>query len=205
MTAVKEALIQRFGANRVLDIPTKEGEMPLLALDFELKTPITVIMTNGLSDYTMPVPETYKGYEHNELCFCLPSYWEWEAVDNPQTNWIYDWLQKLSKHVVEKKTWFGHGHTIPNGKGTLLPFSSTMLEDHLLLSSPLKLEQELQVLELSDKKVHFLTIIPIFSDEMDFKQHKGTYKFIQKFIQKRCNEILDDYRKTIMKSKWRIF
>jgi len=32
-----------------------------------LKSPVTVIVTNGLSDYKMPVPEKWEGREYNEL------------------------------------------------------------------------------------------------------------------------------------------
>ena len=79
MSDLKHALQDRFGDHRVSEIPVKEGEIPLLIMDLELKTPVTVIMTNGLSDYKMPVPEKLEGEEYNELYFCLPSYWEWEG------------------------------------------------------------------------------------------------------------------------------
>jgi hypothetical protein len=197
-------LIQRFGEHRVLEIPVGEGEMPLLALDLESRSPVTVICTNGLSEYKMPVPETMEERTYNELCFCLPSYWEWENLENPSMNWIFPWIQKLTKHVIEKETWFGHGHTIPNGK-ELPPFSPTMKQNHLFLSDPIALEKELQPVKHSGKMVHFLTIIPIFSDEMDFKQAKGTFKFLQRLSNKGVDEILDDYRTTVMRGKWRIF
>lgn len=204
MSQLKEALIKRFGEHRVMDVPVAEGEMPLLALDLESRSPVTVILTNGLSDYKMPVPDKLKGREHNELCFCLPSYWEWEDLENPNMNWIFPWLQKLSKHVVEKQTWFGHGHTIPNGKD-LAPLSPTMRQNHLILSAPVLLENELKPVSIGEKEVNFLTIIPIFPDEMDFKLAKGTFKFFVRMSNKGVNELLDDYRTTVMRGKWRIF
>lgn len=204
MSKLKEALINRFGEHRVMDIPVTENEMPLLALDLESRSPVTVILTNGLSDYKMPVPEKLAGHEYNELCFCLPSYWEWEDLENPSMNWIFPWLQKLSKHVVEKQTWFGHGHTIPNGKD-LLPLSPTMRQNHLMLTHPILLENELQPIRVEGKEVNFLTIIPIFSDEMDFKQAKGTFKLVQRIDNKGVNELLDDFRTTVMRGKWKIF
>lgn len=204
MSQLKEILVKRFGEHRILDVPVAEGEISLLALDLESRSPITVICTNGLSDYKMPVSEKSAGREYNELCFCLPSYWEWEDLENPNMNWIFPWLQKLSKYVIEKQTWFGHGHTIPNGKD-LLPLSPNMRQNHLILSNPILLENELQPVQIDNKEVHFLTIIPIFSDEMDFKQAKGTFKFFQRFTNKGTNEILDDFRTTVMRGKWRIF
>lgn len=204
MSQLKEAFIKRFGEHRVVDVPVAEGELPLIALDLESRSPVTVIMTNGLSDYTMPVPEKIKDREHIELCFCLPSYWEWENIDDPNMNWIFPWLQKLSKHVVEKQTWFGHGHTIPNGK-ELEQLSPSMRQNHLILSDPVLLENELKPVRIGEKEIHFLTLIPIFSDEMDFKQAKGTFKFFLRMDNKGVNELLDDFRTTIMRGKWKIF
>ena len=200
---VKQELIKRFGEERVLDIPVSEGEVALLALNLELRTPVTVILTNGLSDYKMPVPEKEVGKEHNELFFCLPSYWEWENLENPNMNWIFSWIQRLAKHVVEKETWFGHGHTIPCSK-EMNPISDTMRQNHFMLMRPLLLEEAMAPVTDGEKDINFLAIVPIFEDELDYKQGKGTLKLIRKFINKGVDEKLDDYRATVLRSKWRL-
>ena len=203
MSALKTALEIRFGSHRVSDLPVKEGELPLLILDLELKSPVTVVVTNGLHNYFMPVHEKLKGREHNELYFCLPSYWEWEDLDNPRTNWVFHWIQRLAKYVVEKETWFAHGHTMPCG-AEKLPLSPTMKQNFFLLSDPLLLEREMGELKLGDKTVHFLSIIPIFKNEMEYKQSRGTFKFMQKLENKGVTEKLDDFRYSVMKNKWRL-
>lgn len=200
---MKEALENRFGAHRVQEIATPEGDIPLLMLDLELKTPVTVLMTNGLRDYKMPVPEKMEGFEYNELFFCLPSYWEWEDRSNASMNWVFEWIQKLAKYVVEKETWFGHGHTLPTGKD-MLALSPTMKQNHLFLMNPILLEEELAEIQVGEKTVHFLAIVPIFPDEMDYKQGKGTFKFIQKLQSKGVNEKLDDFRATVLQSRWKV-
>lgn len=200
---MKELLGQRFGEHRVHDIPVKEGEMPLLLLDLELKSPVTVIVTNGLRDYKMPVPEKMMGREYNELYFCLPSYWEWDDLENPRMNWVYPWIQKLVKFVVEKETWFGPGHTMPCGKD-MEQLSPSMKQNHLFLSDPLFLIEEMEPIQVGDRLVHFLAIIPIFADEMDYKQGKGTFKFIQKLSNAGVTEKLDDFRSSVLRNKWRL-
>ena len=203
LCAVKQELVKRFGEERVLEIPVAEGEMSLLALNLELRTPVTVIVTNGLSNYKMPVPEKEVGKEHNELFFCLPSYWKWEDLENPNMNWIFGWIQRLAKHVVEKETWFGHGHTIPCGK-EMNPISETMRQNHFMLMRPLLLEEAMAPINDGEKEINFLAIVPIFEDELDYKQGKGTLKLIRKFINKGVDEKLDDYRATVLRSKWRL-
>ena len=200
---MKEHLIKRFGEHRVSEIPVKENEVPLLILDLELKSPVTVILTNGLRAYKMPVDEKWKGREYNELYFCLPSYWEWEDTDNASMNWVFYWIQRLSKFVVENKTWFGHGHTMPCGKD-LNPLSPTMKQNHFMLSDPLFLEEEMVSIQLVDKEVHFLSIIPLFKDEFDYKQSRGTFKFMQKLANSSITEKLDDYRGSALKRSWRL-
>ena len=200
---MKEALENRFGAHRVHELETAEGDIPLLMLDLELKTPVTVLMTNGLSDYKMPVPEKMEGFEYNELFFCLPSYWEWEDRSNPSMSWVFDWIQKRAKYVVEKETLCGHGHTLPTNKD-MDPLSPTMMQNHLILLNPILLEEALSEIEVGLKNVHFLAIVPIFPDVMDYKQGKGTFKFIQKLQSKGVNEKLDDFRATVLQSRWKI-
>lgn len=198
---MKAELEQRFGAHRVAEVPVNEGEIPLLALDLDLASEVTVIVTNGLSNYKMPVPEPEVGNEYNELFFCLPGYWEWEDVDNPNTNWIFYWIQRLAKYVVENETWFGHGHTMPCGKD-MQPLSETMKENHFILLRPMFLSEALAPINVNGKNVQFLAIVPIFGEEMDYKQGRGTNKFIQKMINKGVNEILDDFRGSVLKRNW---
>ena len=200
---MKEKLIQRFGAHRVSEIPVQDGEIPLLILDLELNSPVTVVVTNGLSDYKMPVPEKWKEREHNELYFCLPSYWEWEDRENPQMNWVFYWIQRLAKHVKEKETWFGHGHSMPCGK-EMAALSATMKQNHFMLADPILLEMEMAPIQVEEKDIHFLSIIPLFQDEMDYKQSQGTFKFSQKLNNNGITEKLDDYRGSAMKRKWRL-
>lgn len=200
---MKQELIKRFGENRVLDVPVKEGEIPLLIIDIELKSPVTVLVTNGLSNYRMSVPEKEEGKEYNELYFCLPSYWEWEDRSNPRMNWVFEWIQRLVKYVLTNESWFGHGHTMPCGPD-MQALSDTMKQNHFFLSNPMYLENEMAPVIADSKRIFFLGIIPIFEDEMDYKQGKGTFKFVQKLMNKDVSEKLDDFRRTSLKSKWRV-
>ena len=198
------SLKSRFGEHNMLEFSSAESSFPLLLLNLELKSPVTVLMTNGLSDFTMPVHEKHLDKANMELYFCLPNYWNLKDLSDPNSNWVFPWISRLATYVIEKNTWFGHGHTMPCGK-EMLPLSETMKQNHFFLSEPMLLENELAPLKNGEKLVHFLSIIPIFPDEMDYKQGKGTFKFQQKLIQHGVTEKLDDYRGTVLRSKWRLF
>lgn len=203
MTDLEREFKNRYNVSHISSIDVAEGEIPLLKIRIDIKSPVTILVTNGLSNYKMPIPDKLEGREYNELFFCLPSYWLLESKDDPNMNWVFYWIQRLAKYVQEKNTWFGPGHTMPCGN----PFqalSPMMRANHFLLSDPILLFDELLPLKIADKTIHFLAIIPIFEDEMDYKQGKGTYKILKKFKQHGITEKLDDFRGSIMKSKWRL-
>ncbi|WP_417266667.1 suppressor of fused domain protein [Brumimicrobium sp.] len=205
MSELKKAFIQRFGENRVSDYPSQDGDyIDLLKIEVEKKFPLTILCTNGLSLYNMPVPERYKGLENNEIFFCLPGYWDLEDKDNPNMNWPLKVIQKLAENVMENQLWYGPGHTIANGNPST-QVSETMKQDNFLLAEPIVLEDLFAPLKVGDKEVRFLAIIPIYHREFERKMHEGYPKWIKKFRARNGNEILDDYRHSIYKSRWKLF
>ena len=202
MNILEQTLIERFGENNVKPHLSKsENDFPLLEINIAMRSEITVLMTNGLSEYSMPVPEKHKERKNVELYFCLPSYWD---LTTENGKWVIAWIQKLAKHCIEKEMWYGIGHTFPNGNPAM-PISVTMKQKYLMLNAPYFLDKELSAIINEDKAIHFLGIIPIFEDEMDYKMGKGTYKLLQKIEGKGVSELLDDYRMSCLKSKWRFF
>ncbi len=202
MTELANEIINRFGSKNVSEVPVGEGEVPLLRIVIESKPPVFLLMTNGLSDFTMTVPGPEVGREHNEIYFCVPSYWDLDAVENPNMNWVYYWIQRLAKHVITKNSWFGPGHTMACGN----PFqnlSELSKCNHFFLNNPMLLSEELTPFKIEEKTIYFLAIIPMFEDEMDYKQGKGTQKLIKKFVANGVTEKIDDYRCTVLRSKWR--
>jgi hypothetical protein len=202
MQTVSQELIKRFQENEVTNLSNDFGKFILISLPN--KNGNKILLTNNLSDFKMNVHEKHQGEEYNELYFYLPSYWDLEDIENPKMNWVFAWLEKLKNHVINKNTWFGNGHTIPCGK-ELKPLSETMLQNHFILANPIELNEELSPLIIEDKTIRFLAVIPIFEDEMDYKQGKGTAKLFKKFEQAKVTEKLDDYRKTVLKNRWNFF
>jgi hypothetical protein len=198
---MKAALQKRFGEHRVKELPVADGDIPLLILDLELKSPVTVIMTNGLSQYRMPVPEKHLGQERCELYFCLPSYWDWEKVDIPGLNWPFQWIQRLGKHLLERETWYGAGHTFPCSEEGL---SETMKQSYFMLSNPILLEDELAPISDAEGNIHFLAIVPLFKKEFEYKQSHGTVKLLRNLNTHGVSEKLDDFRGSAMKRRWRL-
>ncbi len=195
----------RFGAHRVKSIQNPlHNDQELIMLFLELDVPITVLMTASLSNYQMPVLEKWVGREFNEIYFCLPTYWDFDDLENPNFSWVYDWIYKLERFVRDRNTWYGPGHTIPTANPEV-PISNLMKQEYFIFLDPILLQKELAPASIQGKTVHFLSIVPLFGDELDYKMGKGTQKFVRKLIQRNYDEKLDDYRKSILNSRLRFF
>ncbi len=203
---MKEELAARFGTENVSVYKRINDSLEILQVKLEINNgPISILLTNGLSEYKMPVHEKYSGREYTELFFCIPSYWDLNEKNNPNRQWPVDWLEKLVNHVKETNSWYGPGHSV-QCYADYKPLSETMKQNHLMLVDPILLAKEMQPILVNEKKVYFLAAMPIFGEEMDYKQGKGTYKLLDKFINKNYNEKLDDFRESVLKSRikfWR--
>lgn len=202
---LQEALNERVGEHRVKRMANpRHPEQELFVMFLELHVPLTVIMTSKLSEYRMPVSEKWVGREHNEIFFALPAYWELDDEKNASLQAIYDWIYKLEKFVLERNTWFGPGHSIPCGNPSV-EISPLLKQDNFIFINPMFLEDLFQPVRLSDKMVYFLATVPVFSDELEYKQSKGTHKFVRKLYQKKYDERIDEFRKSFMTSRLRLW
>ena len=203
MNLFQEALEKRFGATSINVHSTSNISFSIVTVSSTGRKGVTFYMTSGLSAYEQPITEKNKAHKHIELVFCLPSYWDLNN-DIQTMNWVKTWIEKLGNHLIEKQTWYGDGHTFANGN-PIEPLSPTMNQKYLMLVEPDFFATELSPIKIENKEVHFLCVIPLFEDEFDFKMGKGTFKLKKKLRDKGINELLDDFRMTALKNKWRIF
>jgi hypothetical protein len=200
-----EALNDRVGEHRVKTMENPvHPEQKLVVLYLELHVPLTIIMTSSLSEYTMPVTDKWKGREYNELFFALPAYWDLNDKDNATLTALFDWIYRLENFVISKNTWFGPGHSIPCGNPSEA-ISPILKQDNFMLLDPMFLESLFQPLKVNGKQVHLLAIVPVFSDELEYKMTKGTHKFIRRFYQKKFDERIDEFRVSMMNSRFKLF
>lgn len=202
MQELNNSLSQRFGSNQVQIIERNNEAFCLIHLPGSKE--LRILMTTGLSDHQMKVHEKHTGEEFKELYFLIPSYWDLNDVKDANMNWVFDWLSKLKKYIISNDTWLGHGHTLQTGK-EMNPISPNMKQNHFILSDPIELTVELAPVQLKGKSIGFLALIPIFADEMDYKQGKGTAKLFAKFALQNITEKLDNFRSTALKTRWNFF
>lgn len=193
---LKTELERRFGV--VKTIIWREKEFYLVTIP-EIRD-CQILMTSKLHHYEMVNPKEPSESKCFELFFCLPNYWSESDLQNNE--WTHFIMDQLMTYVIDHKTWFGDGHTmqIKNENGAL---SWPLNQSHCMLSSPILLRDELKTIDLGDKQVSFLSIMPLFKQEFQFKQAYGTNKLLELFEQRQVTERIDGFRTNLAKSRWR--
>lgn len=181
MNSLLKALETRFSQEKINTIQYREESF--YCIDLSKERNVTLIMTSRLNLYRMPIPEKLNGFEYGELYACLPAYWEVSDPNAEHVNWAFEWLLKIQNYTLDKQTWIGDGHTFDCSKHGK-QISHAIKQNYFFISAPIYLETELEPLQIDNNTIHFWGLIPIFSDEIDFKQSKGTVKFKNRLISK---------------------
>jgi hypothetical protein len=172
--------------------------------------PFRALVTSGMSDLPMTVPEGAEQWRYAELCILLPSTWEFPDLgpdaDNDDDDiedqfWPIRWLKSLARFPHEYRTWLGSGHTIPNGEDAEPYASNTKLGCMLLLPS-LSLPEEFRELKINEEKtIYFYCLYAIYKEEMDLKMRKGVDALIDKFEQHHISDVVDLSRPNVAQKK----
>jgi hypothetical protein len=142
-----------------------------------------VLVTTGMSEAPMTVPEGAEEFRFAELVLCLPASWPLtqESFNDERNYWPIRWLKMLARMPHEYDTWLGVGHTVPNGDPPE-PFSPDTKLCCWMLQPPLMFEEEFSVLQYeSGNCVNFLALVPLYREEMDFKLNVGSDELIERF------------------------
>jgi hypothetical protein len=163
------------------------------------------LITSGMSDKPMNSP--FEEFRYAELITCLPPDWKLseQHFQNENNYWIVRWLKILARFVHQQNTWLWETHTVPNGDPPQ-PFADNTKLCCALISQPILFDAEFKTLEVRDDKIiHFLSLIPIYKEEMKYKLDYGVEKLYEKFDQSGVNELLDISRKNTCKKLFGIF
>ncbi|MDR6781901.1 hypothetical protein ABIE26_001610 [Pedobacter africanus] len=162
--------------------------------------PYHVLVTSGMSDKPMNVPEGAEDLAFAELFVLLPASWNingesyelMEKVFSDQnTYWPVRWLKHIARFPHEYDSWIGPRHTFPNGEGAE-PFAENTKLGCMFIFPSICLPSEFAQLKIDDSKViNFYSLYPIYKEEMDYKLRKGSDALLDKFEQFRVSNIID--------------
>jgi hypothetical protein len=196
-----EQLNKRFPTSN-FDVLNENSSFSIIRFDIEFRgKKYWVVSTNGLWKYTMPVSPKYAGKEHVELCVCVEEDWDFSDKEHL---WPAEKLAWLGNYMLEKQSWFGEGHTIPNGKPPQA-ISVTITQDHFYFDEATFMHESFKPFYVEDTLVNFLFLIPITKDELDYKNKKSTFNFKRKIADKGIHEVVEEFRPSLIDRKWRFW
>lgn len=161
------------------------------------------LVTSGMSQRPMKTPPGFQGCGYAELLICLPPDWPMtDAAMNDESNyWPLRWLKILARFPHEYDSWLWYGHTIPNGDPATGFARNTQLSG-IILAPPLMVPEEFGVLRINEtKSIQFFTMLPIYTDEMNYKLKNGADSLFELMDQQSINPILDVQRPSVCKKQ----
>lgn len=164
--------------------------------------PYQVLVTSGVSDQPMTVPEGMEDHARVELVIALPKEWPLtpESFESENNYWPVRWLKKIGRLPHEHDTWLGWGHTIPNG-APAKPIANTTFTG-VMLTPPYELPAEFFRLKTkSGDKIRFYALLPLYQEEMDFKLEAGAEALEDQLEKHKIDFVIDRGRRNAIKHK----
>jgi Suppressor of fused protein (SUFU) len=159
------------------------------------------LVTSGMAERPMTVPEGLEDYRYAELLLALPSDWPILRFDtsfeDTATFWPVWLLKDLARLPHRHETFLGFGHTVENGDPPQ-PYEGTEFCGSLVAGARLTPE-ELDRLTLPDgRTIHFYAVFPLHADEMDFKLDHGCDALLDRFVEEGVTERVDVSRASVV-------
>ena len=151
------------------------------------------LVTSGMSDLPMTVPEGLDEWQFAELMIRVPADWQLdqESLKNEANYWPIRWLKQLARMPHELRTWLCYGHSIPNGDPAS-PFAPGCPFTGVVLSPPWIGGEGFETLYLIDgTPVHFWSIVPLHPSELDFKLQRGSDALFERLAAAGASDLVD--------------
>ena len=176
------------------------------------------LVTSGMSDAPMTVPEGAEGLNYAELVLQLPATWPLDRIgvaagkkaadelaeaELERWYWPVRWLKTLARLPHEYDTWLGVGHTVPTADPPEPYADNTRLRCMLVLPAMNEPDAFGELEAGPDKTIHFYSLVAIYPEEMDLKLKKGTDALIELFDKHKVDVVVDPQRPNVAaRKKW---
>jgi len=170
-------------------------------------SPCVRLVTSGMSDLPMTVPERLNALRHAELMMTLPADWklDQESFKSEEWYWPVRLLKSLARLPHKYTTWLGPGHTVPNDDPARPSATNTQLCGAIIVS-PLTAPEAFNTLTIDPEKViSFYSVVPLYQAEMDLKLRKGAGELFDKLSAKRVTDFVDIRRPDVAKKRFGLF
>jgi len=196
-----------------------DDEFSAGALDVHLIAPrpernVWTLFTTGMSDLPMATEPGFEPFRFAELMLVLPAEWRVDllratpppAAELERWYWPIRWLKTMARFPHDHQTWFGSGHTLPNGDPAQ-PFAGETKLCAWLLLPPVRVPAEAQTISLADGRcVHVYVLHALYEDELRMKLDQGTRALLDAFSRIDLAEtLIVDRPSSVRKKRFGIF
>jgi len=173
-------------------------DLDILHVDVTESKPFHVLVTSGMSDRPMAVPEDGEASPRAELLMALDASWPFgpEHVGDDRHAWPLKLLASLARLPHAHDLWFGVGHSVPNGNPPE-PYVEGVGYCGVVMAPSLVTPPEFARLDLDDGPIDFLAAVPVYAEEMKLKLDRGVDALFQRFDEHQINEIMVPDRRKV--------
>ncbi len=169
--------------------------------------PFLTLMTTGMSERPMTVPQGHGISPYAELVMCLPA--DWPLADTPARTvfpegvdeaayWPVSVLKQVARLAHEYGTWIGEWHSVPNGDPAE-PYVPGTPFVGVAVAPMIHARPEARVIEVDDRmSIDVLALIPLHPAEVALKLSKGTDALIEALDRGRVTELLEPNRPSVV-------
>jgi hypothetical protein len=163
--------------------------------------PYHFLVTSGMSDRPMTVPEGSDECGYAELLVALPEGWpvDHAGFHDERNYWPFRQLKQAARFPHIHQTWFWYGHTFANGDPPEA-YAPDVSFCASILSIPALCDQAAWQLEISpEKRIQFFSLIPIYEEELRFAWSNGSDALFERLDGIDITELISQNRKNVCK------
>lgn len=163
------------------------------------------LITSGMSERPMTVPEGAEEYRFAELMLCLPDDWPVtvEAFQDERNYWPVRLLKVLARLPHEYDTWLGIGHTIPNGGDEPTPYADNTQFCCAMIVPAIPFGKDFRKMKAPDgRAINFYSVWPLTADEVAFKLKQGYDDLVDKLLNAGVTDVIDINRTNATRRRW---
>jgi len=160
-------------------------------------------VTSGMSARPMNMPGDFpdpEDWDHAELVLNLPADWPvgQKEFENEENFWPVRWLKTVARLPHEYDTFILPSHTIPTDEPAE-PVSRNAAFTGFAVWPGVIAGDDFAELEAPDgQAIHFYTLIPLYTDEMDFKLKNGFDALYDRMTNADLSYVVDRARASVI-------
>jgi hypothetical protein len=158
--------------------------------------PFRTLITSGMSELPMTVPQGHGISPYAELAICLPADWplDQESFRDENVYWPVRLLKQVARLPHEYGTWVGAWHSVPNGDPAD-PYAPATPFAGVAVVPMLTVPKEAQTIEVGGgTRIELLALLPLHPAEIALKRERGTNALIEALDRGHITEAFDPNR-----------